>query len=203
MNDSKFKIGDVVRVKFESQGAKKGSIFRVGYIQRNYAAYPGPTHSQFSYSDTTHTVVKPGFVIPENNLELVESAHVGKILIMVDEKDPNKIIARDLLTNKTAEAKRNPKDEWDFAKGAKLALERLMEPEKPKYWTGKVVCVKNKLSSHFFTEGKVYKIVNGSLLDNDNDPNDPYLSCIENLRDLYIRASSAHEFIEYKGGAEE
>lgn len=79
--------------------------------------------------------------------------HEGKILIMVDEKDPNKVIARDLITKKTAEAKCNPKDEWDFAKGAKLALERLYlekkEEEKPKYWSGKVVCIyTNHLSLH-------------------------------------------------------
>lgn len=91
--------------------------------------------------------------------------HEGKILIMVDEKDDNKIIARDLLTNKTAEAKCNPKDEWDFNKGAKLALERLTKPEKPKYWTGKVVCVDTP-DNELFTIGKVYKVEDGILRDN-------------------------------------
>ena len=96
--------------------------------------------------------------------------HQGKILIMVDEKDNNKIIARDLIANKTAEAKCNPKDEWDFNKGAKLALDRLTESEKPKGWTGKVVCISNtvewfgRVSDNFYFEpGRVYNVIDGDL----------------------------------------
>lgn len=130
----------------------------------------------------------------------------GKILIIVDEKDPNKIIARDLITKKTAEAKCNPKDEWDFAKGAKLALERLY-PEKakekkedePKYWSGKMVCVWNDGEDYFFTVGKVYTVVNGVLY--DNYPNPPYMNGIKSIEHLNKVAKGWYKFIEYKGEA--
>lgn len=195
MSERDFVVGDIVRAKCNGCGYKEGAIYEVYSVKGTYP------YNFIDVFDKNKSCLIPGCFA--RNFELVESAHSGKILIMVDEKDHDKIIARDLLTNKTAEAKRNPEDKWDFNKGAKLALEKLTEPEKPKYWTGKVVCVKNKSSSHFFTVGKVYKVVNGSLLDNDNDPNDPYISRIENFRDLYIRVIGSHEFIEYKGGAEE
>lgn len=68
---------------------------------------------------------------------------------------------------KTGVAKCNPADEFDFNTGAKLALERLInpEPEKPKYYTGKVVCIDSKTSS--FTKGKTYVVTNGNLNSND------------------------------------
>ena len=135
--------------------------------------------------------------------------HEGKILIMVDEKNNNKIIARDLLTNKTAEAKCNPKDEWDFNKGAKLALERLTEPEKPKGWTGKVVCVSNTVEWNGYTgynthfePGKVYDVIDGDLY---YAPGYQYtgIKKVTSPRDLVKNQDSICpvfcDFIEYKG----
>ena len=206
--EPKFKIGDRVMVKDESVGATKGSIFVVGYIQRNHTSgfYPEHDHSLFSYKDKDNAVVKRGFVIPENNLELIGSAHVGKILIMVDENDPDKIIARNLITGEKTETKKHPKDEWDFNKGAEIALGRLLHPEKKEeksiYWSGKVICVDKKVTTNFFTIGKVYKVIDGYLLDNGNDITKPYTSHIRNPIELLDRLGY-YRFIEYKGGAEE
>lgn len=134
--------------------------------------------------------------------------HEGKILIMVDEKDPNKIVARDLITKKTAEAKCNPKDEWDFSKGAKLALERLYpekkEEEKPKYWSGKVVCVKADDGFMWhkrpcFTVGKVYEVKDGHLY--DNAPTVPFMNRIVSVDQLNSKIDYRYNFIEFKGEA--
>lgn len=61
------------------------------------------------------------------NWEIVEPS--DKILIMRDKKDPMRVIARDLGTNKTAEARCNPQDEFKFETGARLALDRLLGTE--------------------------------------------------------------------------
>ena len=135
-----------------------------------------------------------------NEIERIENMnHKGKILIMVDENDPNKVIAKNLITGETAEAQRNPKDDWDFETGAKLAFERLIE--KLKHWTGKVVCIDYSGCGNL-TVGKVYDVVNGRLIDDYNNPNYPYISGIDSIKDLNARCERA-KFIEYKGGAEE
>lgn len=133
--------------------------------------------------------------------------HQGKILIMVDEKDPNKIVARDLITGKKAEAKCNPKDEWDFEKGAKLAFSRLYpeseKKEEKKPWTGKVICVRADPGCRLFTAGKMYTVDKGYLRDNVS----PWITCacysVEDVNDMIVRYGWCNtEFIEYKGGLE-
>lgn len=131
--------------------------------------------------------------------------NTGKILIMVDEKDNRKVVARDLITGKTAEARCNPDDEFDFEKGAKLAFERLTA--KPKYWTGKVIYVSG--SSRCFTVGKIYDVIDGNLMDDTGNQNAPYfrgIKSFEDLRDHFSGLNNAFRtthFIEYKGGADE
>ena len=79
-----------------------------------------------------------------------------KILIMLDKKNPKRVIARDISEGKEAEAICSDSDEFDFNTGAKLAFRRLMknkESEKKKLWTGKVFGI--------YTKGVIYNIVNG------------------------------------------
>lgn len=132
--------------------------------------------------------------------------HEGKILIMVDEGNDNKVIARDLKTGDQAEAVCCPKDEWDFYTGAKLALRRLTE----KQWSGKVVCVEDRNAGTFFFKGKVYTVKNGVIYDeHTNYGNEFIVTSVEDLnvkmrefgKKNYDRAWA--QFIEYKGGAEE
>lgn len=193
---AKFKIGDRVRVTNDCIAAKKGTEFAISYIQFNKLS------KTYSYSDyrAEKKVIPPQYVIPENELELVN--HTGKILIMVDEHDNNKIIARDLITGKTAEAKCNPKDEWDFNTGAKLALERLTEPEKPKYWNGKVVLASADNNSVFFTIGKIYPVIDGQIIDNSGSHfvSDRFAS-IKDLQHYFtcLWPVGNRKFVEYKG----
>ena len=61
------------------------------------------------------------------------------------------------------------------------------EPEKPKYYTGKVVCVKSGYP--WWTVGKVYNIVNGTITANDGDKYRGYISA-EDARHAGRRTNS-------------
>lgn len=76
---------------------------------------------------------------------------------------------------KTATAKCSPDDTFNFKIGAHLAFNRLFEKEvkqdNTQYYTGKVVCTKNKYphrySVHGFTVGKIYDVVDGRITTDD------------------------------------
>lgn len=52
-------------------------------------------------------------------------------------------------------------DTFNFDVGAKLAVERLMKDDKPKLYSGKVVCVDNKGNERCYTKGKIYEFKDG------------------------------------------
>lgn len=145
------------------------------------------------------------FDIPKEDKDM---KHEGKILIMVDENDENKVIATDLTTGVKAEAKCNPTDDWDFQKGAVLAFDRLLE--KTKLWNGRVVCVEDKNAGPFFVKGKVYTVKNGVIYDeHSNYGNDFRVKSVDDLNRKMrefggrITTYAWAQFIEYKGGADE
>lgn len=116
-------------------------------------------------------------------------------------QEGRKVIAQDTQTGKTGVARCHPDDKFDFYYGAGLAIERLTgykpEPEpkpvatrKPKYYSGKVVCVKN---FSCFTEGKVYTIKDGTMY---NDIGDSFDS-IEDIDWLNNHFNS--QFIKFVG----
>lgn len=132
--------------------------------------------------------------------------HEGKILIMVDEGNDNKVVARDLKTGNQAEAVCCPKDEYNFYTGAQLALRRLAE----KQWSGKVVCVEDTHAGTVFFKGKVYTVKNGVIYDEYTDYSRQFIvTSVEDLnakmREFGKRSSTKAwaQFIEYKGGAKE
>lgn len=205
----KFKVGDLVIGNDKANSytfTKKGWIGRVESIEK-FALIWGLNGEYISISNVTNPSEK--YVVEADCFDLYDP-HEGKILIMVDEKDHDKIIARDLITNKTAEAKRNPKDDWDFNNGAKLALERLTEPEKPKGWTGKVVCIQ---ADHGvfgkFVKGKIYRVENGRIFCEDGwqwfrfNDDDLFMSANEVDSHFSRLFKGNTRFVEYKGGAEE
>ena len=92
---------------------------------------------------------------------------------------------------RTATAKCSPDDEFDFAVGAKLAMERLY-PDKiehkteptPKYLNCKfTVTGLTNDAGEYITEGKVYEMIDGRFK-NDLGSNWPYHDPIENECDL-------------------
>lgn len=68
-------------------------------------------------------------------------------------------------------AKCSPDDQFDLYTGCELALRRALgaekkEPEKPKYYNGKMVCVKRGVYN-WWTVGKIYEYKDGIVTAND------------------------------------
>ncbi len=151
MSKPKFKVGDKVLVTND-----KEKLNRIG-CPSFYAGQKGEV--AVYKSDTHYALVRfsnggSWWVYSK----FLKNIHHEKIIIY---RNGAEVVAKNTSTGKTGVAKCNPADEFDFNTGAKLAFERLTnpEPEKPKYYTGKVVCV--SAFSDFFTKGKVYEIKDG------------------------------------------
>lgn len=163
MSKPKFKVGDKVRLK---KSVKVGDCID-GYtiLQSMYedlqksSQIEAITHltSQEIYVATVN-----GWYLPFNSLEFATAPE--KIIIY---RNGSEVIAKNTATGKTGVAKCNPAGEFDFNIGAKLAFERLINPEpvKPKYYSGKVVCIKSLES--FSIVGKIYNVKDG-ILDFEN-----------------------------------
>lgn len=70
-------------------------------------------------------------------------------------------------------AKCSPDDQFDLYTGCELALRRALgvqedEPEKPKYYNGKMVCVENG-GFNWWTVGKIYEYIDGIVTADDGD----------------------------------
>lgn len=62
-----------------------------------------------------------------------------------------------------------------------------------RYPSFKIKCIKNEEEDVYFTVGKVYEVVNGILIDNDNNISLPYTCDIEDLEDIN-RINDGYEF---------
>lgn len=137
-----FKIGDKVRVTKDYDDATTGMEGIIKALPRNN----GSSNPRFA---KCYSVDFPGWrdghdcggtvsgrhgqwVAPEC-LELIESAHSEKIVITHAGKTTLARLYENNKVVKSAEAKCDPRDEFNFATGAKLAFERLMGKEKPKF----------------------------------------------------------------------
>lgn len=179
----KFKVGDkvkVVRTKFIFKNDYIGRTFTIDRINPNGSSMFKENHYGMAEKNCI-------YVFLGSELELVVDE---KIVITHDGKTTTATLYRDGEKVK-ATAKCAPDDNFDFMVGAKLAMERLVdktskpEPPKPKYYNGKVVCVsKDGAFDNGFTVGKVYKIVDGKFIDNQNEPRPMTDDCVTNIKDL-------------------
>lgn len=178
---AKFKIGDKVKICEWDYMEKKYGLDPWGAIKVPYSF----TGDMKRYCGTVRTVkgvytgtygtyyrMKEDEYLLYWSEEMFESHQNQSIVIY---KKDNKVIALDKATGKTAEAICNPDDKFDFYTGADIAFERLRgrkeapkaKEEAPKYFTGEIICVEPK--SRWFTLGKVYKVKDGRLTDDDGD----------------------------------
>ncbi len=164
MSKPKFKVGDKVRLK---KSVKVGD--RVGGFEL-FDSMHGDLQKPHKITKIAKYYVPSGFMslvagwyVP---VEWLEHIKPEKIIIY---RNGAEVVAKNTATGKTGVARCNPADEFDFNTGAKLAFERLTnpEPEKPKYYTGKVVCVSP--FSCLFTRGKVYEIKDGVGKDDEGN----------------------------------
>lgn len=93
-------------------------------------------------------------------------------------------------------------DEICVKEGITIVTERdikhYVEPEKPKYYNGKVVCISSDVPSDF-TVGKVYKIKDGKFTDNfgyTRPSTSNRITCIEDLNNEYF-AHWGYKFIPF------
>lgn len=159
MSKPKFKVGDRVRI-LDGSNIKnyyggwsthmKGCVGKIATVRRLCSHY---TQNSYLLEGSIYSWDERG----------LEPVNPEKIIIY---RNGSEVIAKNTATGKTGVARCNPADEFDFNTGVKLAFERLInpEPEKPKYYTGKVVCVKAMTKT--FTKGKIYEIVDGKMRPN-------------------------------------
>lgn len=211
MSMSKFNVGDKVKILDGS----KIKDYIGGWVDPGMNMYVGQTAIVRSvhYDPARgwwYRLKLPGFCSgckwDERGLEKALRTKDGADQKIVIYRSGLSVIAKDYSTGKTAEAKCSPADAFDFHTGAKLAFTRLVdpdreakpnEPEEPKYYTGKVVCV-NAGNTDVWTPGKVYDVYCGEIVDNFGNARKGIHSP-EEIRQA--NPFSRPEFIEYKGGA--
>lgn len=111
----------------------------------------------------------------EDFVEVVTTKKAEKIVITHDGKTTTATLYKADGSKERATARCAPEDTFDFNFGANLAMERLMEkvtePEPPKYYNGKVVCVANEYGDSIpincYTIGKIYEVVDGVITGDD------------------------------------
>jgi hypothetical protein len=133
----KYKVGDMVRVREDLVRGQSyghylfikgmwhlaGKTFRITKVDRGAGCYRIDCPGRFCWTDEMLEGVN---VRPQKT-----GKHVGVYI------DGNKVIAVNLETGKNGIARCHPDDAFDFYIGAKLALERLEEIEKPYGWLKK------------------------------------------------------------------
>ena len=171
MANLKFKIGDRVIIEASNVEGFLGQIFAgvEGVID---GIHPDPNY-EYPYWVKSEVNRFGVYCKVKCLAKDYKSPKSEKIVITTDGKITAATLYGEMGTKKTATAKCAPEDKFDFFTGAELALRRLLgkedvgmqKPEKPKYYNGKVVCVKSEFTRDF-TVGKVYTFEDGTVKDN-------------------------------------
>lgn len=116
---------DLERVikKFKSMGAKWHGVFDITDYDWFHGCFP--VWVIYENGSIYWSGKKIKFF---NTVTLKEFLQSENLSITIYQKG-RKVIAKDNATGKTATARCHPEDEFDFSVGAKLALDRLFEPE--------------------------------------------------------------------------
>ena len=166
----KYKVGDKVRVRSDLTVGimvdKKGNVV---FIHHDMVRWRGKVMTIDSIS------LSGDYFCAESGKhyywadELLEPIHTEKIVITTDgvTTTARKYDGKNLI--KEAKAVCSKDDTFNFEVGAKLAMERLMAEDKPKLYSGKVVCIEISGRNMGFTKGKIYRFTEGFMLDDDNE----------------------------------
>ena len=103
----------------------------------------------------------------ERGLELVQSCHDWKVVIIPDgDTTVAKFYENDKIV-KEVTTKKSPGDEYDWKEAVKVVCDRLctdVEHEPEKLYNGRVFCVDNGSAKHLYTTGKIYEFKDGQLI---------------------------------------
>ena len=161
MSKCKFKVGDmVIGNSYHYVHTCKGWIGRVTKVNGN-GTFEARGKSKTGV-EVTFTGLEPEY------FDLYTKDQPTKIVITTDGKTTTAKMYRDKSVVKVATIKCHPDDRFDFEVGARIAFDRLVgckkeEPEKPKYYNGKVVCVDTTDTTCGYVLGKIYEIKDGYL----------------------------------------
>ena len=117
-----------------------GKIATIDYL-RDYKVY-------LTFEDGTNSSIY------NFSTDMIEPIENETIVIY---RNGNEVVALNKLTGEVGVAKCSPEDKFEFYTGARLALERLIEPK------FKVLCVKNyySIGKLVWKKGKIYEYKNG------------------------------------------
>ena len=144
-NDKNFTVGKVYEV------TEKGIVDDTGFKYISYTY--GEENNIYALNKWFCSC---GYKFELVNAEKIVITHDGKTTTATLYRGDEKVVAT---------ARCAPEDKFDFTVGAKLAMERLnAEVNKPKYYNGKVVCI--KADTGHWTVGKVYEVKDGIVRSN-------------------------------------
>ena len=194
----KYKVGDKVRVRKDlAEKEYPMEDEQYGHVAVSYMCeLRGKVVTISNAMRTGYFIKESGYYWTDEMFEGL--ANEKKILITSDGTEMLARLYVDGKVVKRATAKCSPEDKFDFNVGAKLAFERLCEPElekKEEYYNGKVVCVSNENNPQIYTVGKIYQFVDGKFTD-DNGADMPQLCKIKDFKQWQKYTSS--KFIEIK-----
>lgn len=153
----KFKVGDRVRILDGS----KIRDYKGGWLPRFMGRYVGEIHSISEIrSDGGCYLYGVGYLWDERGLEFADKKETIVIYRKGDE-----VIALDKVSGKTGVAKCGRKDTFDFATGARIAFDRLLEdpkPEEPEKTPLNVKIVFTK-GDDVFKTGHIFEIKDGRI----------------------------------------
>lgn len=159
MKKAKFKVGDKVKILDGSKIINCTSTW-YSFGMNKYIGQIGTISGIVEYDDDRIAYIMNAMPYrwDERGLERVEE----KIIIWDSD---NKVYAKNTLTHKEAVAKCSPEDKFNFMTGAKLALERLEELEKPK--PSKPLAVGDEV--RIINTGKLYSTYDKWVCENIKD----------------------------------
>ena len=183
---SKFKVGDKVVIRDDLQNYEKFGTLTVTQSMRDMHGKTSTITDVFFDGDTVYQLdryrISGSPWLWCNDCFSSSKASYPVTVITTDGTTTTATLREGKRTIRTATAKCSPADTFDYATGAKLAFDRLFtevteaapEPPKQKYYTGKVVCVKSGYP--WWTVGKVYDIMDGTITADDGDKYSGYIS---------------------------
>lgn len=144
---AKYKPGDKVRIRSDLKAMTYYSI--EGRPEAREIAMPSMTDLAGREVTIKEVILNGKYRICEAGYYWTDEMFDSKPETIVIYRKGNKVIALNKITKETAEAKCSPEDTFDFATGAKLALDRLLKTEDTKFKVGDLVVGTQAASSEY------------------------------------------------------